>query len=173
MKHNYSYQSDKLLLRPLEEQDIEQLRLLRNRPENRTWFFYSGEISAEAQRAWYQRYLSKENDFMFAAALPSDPTGFVGAGAIYDYRSQDDSFEIGRLLIDSRNPACRGLGKEVICGLCQIVDTQISTLEHRCALRAEVYSDNERSLRCFYYSGFGACGQTDRDGRQVTQLWRA
>ncbi len=171
MKHNYSYQGERILLRPLEEQDIEPLRLLRNRPENRRWFFFADEISEESQRAWYRRYASKENDYMFAATLPSDPKGFIGAIAVYDYQSGDNSFEVGRLLLDSGNPACRGLGKELVRGICRIVENYFP-LSVCTALRAEIYDNNERSIRCFQSNGFQAYGERNEQDRRVVLLRR-
>ena len=171
MKHDYKYQGERVLLRPLEERDSELLRQLRNRPENRCWFFYSEEISYEDQLLWYQSYLKAENDFMFAVSLPSLPRGFVGAIAIYDYHQVDDSFEIGRLLLDSKNTSCKGLGKEIVRCACRIASEQLST-HTQAALRAEVFSDNERSLRCFLTNGFQICGERIQNKRSVILLKR-
>lgn len=168
MKHTYSYDGAELLLRPLGENDIEPLRLLRNRPENRKWFFGSGEITQEAQEAWFERYLTKENDYMFAAFLPQTPETFVGAAAIYGYDAADNSFEIGRLLLDSANLPRRGLGAELVQCLCLITKAVFPGA----SLRAEVYSDNERSLRCFLKNGFVINGMTEEEGKQVVLLSR-
>lgn len=168
MNHDYSLDSTELLLRPLTAKDIEPLRLLRNRPENRKWFFGSDEITQEAQKVWFERYLNKENDYMFAAFLPQTPERFVGAGAIYGYDLPTNSFELGRLLLDSANLPRRGLGVELVRCLCQITKAVFPGA----SLRAEVYSDNERSLRCFLKNGFVINGMTEEEGKQVILLSR-
>ena len=110
---------------------------------------------------------------MFAAALPADPQTFVGAAAIYDYDPEDYSYGVGRLLLDSRNPACHGLGRELVRCICMIADQQLPGLiKTNCALRAEVYSDNERSLRCFLTNGFQISGEKQIQLRRVTILHR-
>ena len=150
MKHHYSYDDADLLLRPLEEKDIESLRLLRNRPENRIWFFGSGLITKEEQKAWFERYLTKENDYMFSVYLPEQPNEFIGAVAIYGYESDTDSFEVGRLLLDSANLPKRGMGTELVGCVCELAREVWGNI----GLRAQVFSDNERSLRCFLKNGF-------------------
>lgn len=169
MKHNYQYDGAELLLRPLGENDIEPLRILRNQPENRKWFFGSGETTQEAQKAWYERYLQKENDYMFAVFLPQAPETFVGAAALYGYDPSDNSFEIGRLLLDSKNLPRRGMGITLVESLCEIAKERFGSV----ILRAEVFADNERSLRCFLENEFVINGTTEEDGKQVVLLSRA
>ncbi|MBQ6432111.1 MAG: GNAT family N-acetyltransferase [Oscillospiraceae bacterium] len=169
MKHNYSYQGERILLRPLAEEDIEPFRLLRNRPENRRWFFFADEITEERQSAWYQQYAAKGNDYMFAAALPAEPTCFVGAIAVYNFRQEDNSFEVGRLLLDSGNPACRGLGKELVRGIRWIVENYFP--KSVCtSLRAEIYDNNERSIRCFQSNGFQVYGERIEKDRRIVLM---
>lgn len=168
MKHDYSYDGAELLLRPLGENDIEPLRLLRNRPENRKWFFGSDEITQEAQKAWFDRYLTKENDYMFAVFLPQAPDVFVGAAAIYGYDAADNSFEIGRLLLDSKNLPRRGMGATLVESLCELAREIFGSIK----LRAEVLADNERSLRCFQKNDFVIDGTTEENGKEVILLSR-
>ena len=157
---------------PFRREQYELLRQLRNRPENRRWFFCADERSREEQKAWYRQYLEKENDYMFTVTLPTAPDEFVGTVAVYDYRPEDDSFEIGRLLLDSRKPECRGLGKEIVHCVCQIVEKQFPA--RMCsALRAEIFEDNERSVRCFLANGFQACGARILHSRHVVLMRRA
>ena len=168
MKHHYSYDGTDLLLRPLEEKDIESLRLLRNRPENRIWFFSSDLITKEGQKAWFHRYLTKENDFMFSVYLPEKPNGFMGAVAIYGYESDKDSFEVGRLLLDSANLPRRGMGVELIRCVCELVREVWGNI----GLRAQVFSDNARSLRCFLQNGFEINDTVVEKGKKIILLSR-
>lgn len=168
MKHNYQYDGVELLLRPLEEKDIESLRLLRNRPENRIWFFGSDVISAEAQKAWYERYLSKENDYMFSVFLSEEPDTFIGAVALYGYDPETDSYEVGRLLLDSKNIPVRGMGAKLIACVCSLAGEIWGNI----GLRAEVFNDNERSLRCFIKNDFVMNDTTLENGKEVILLSR-
>lgn len=215
MKHNYQYDGADLLLRPLEEKDIESLRLLRNRPENRIWFFGSDLITPEGQRAWFEHYLTKEDDYMFSVFLPEAPDKFVGAVALYGYEPETNSFEIGRLLLDSKNLPRRRMGIQLVAAVCKLAEQigererdgsdssalkYFPTMNDPCAvlpktalkskvwqygterksfsfgrvqaLRAEVYSDNERSLRCFLKNDFVIDGTTEENGKKVILLSR-
>lgn len=171
MKHDYRYDGTELLLRPLEEKDIEPLRLLRNRPENRKWFFGSGEITQEAQKAWFDRYLTKENDYMFAVFLPQAPDAFVGAIALYDYEPETNSYEVGRLLLDSKNMPRRGMGIQLVAAVCKLAE-QLGERERERErqFRAQVFSDNERSLRCFTENGFEIESVAVQNGKEVVSL---
>lgn len=168
MKHNYSYDGADLLLRPLEEKDIEPLRLLRNRPENRIWFFGSDLITKEGQKAWFHCYLTRENDYMFSVYLPENPNRFMGAVAIYGYEADTDSYEVGRLLLDSANLPRRGMGIELIGCVCALVREVWGNI----GLRAQVFSDNGRSLRCFLKNGFEINDTVVEKGKEIILLSR-
>lgn len=168
MKHDYCFNGTDLILRPLEEKDNESLRLLRNRPENRIWFFGSDLIPPEGQSAWFARYLTKENDFMFSVFLPEDPETFVGAIAIYDYEPESDSYEVGRLLLDSKNLPKRGMGVELISAVCEVSKKIWGNI----GLRAQVFSNNERSLRCFVKNDFIINDTVEQNGKEVILLSR-
>lgn len=157
-----------MILRPLADEDIEPLRQLRNRPENRIWFFGSDLITPEGQRAWFERYLTKENDYMFSVFLPQAPETFVGAVAIYGYERATDSYEVGRLLLDSKNLPGRGMGAKLIAAVCELSKKIWGNI----GLRAQVFSDNERSLRCFVKNDFVIDGTTEENGKEVILLSR-
>ncbi len=63
-----------LLLRPLTPADSERYRLCcAIRIRTAAAFFYSDPISVKSQQEWYQNYLRRENDYMFAVC---DADGF-------------------------------------------------------------------------------------------------
>ena len=66
MKHDYKYLSHRVQLRPLEQEDIEPLRILRN--QNRQYFLSQQEITKKEQEEWYRSYLTRMNDIMFKIA---------------------------------------------------------------------------------------------------------
>ena len=168
MKHTLTLTTEHLLLLPLGEEHIESLRLLRNRPENRVWFFDSAEITPEQQKAWFASQQTVEGDYMFAVFSKQDPGVFLGAVAIYHYNREESSFEVGRLLLDAKRVPARGLGKELISAACKIG----FELLHAKHLYAEVFADNERSLACCTENGFTVTGEKALHGKHILVLER-
>ena len=166
MIHQLTISGTHLLLLPLTEEYIEPLRLLRNREENRIWFFDSAEITAEQQKEWFSRQQQAEGDYMFAVCSKQDPTLFLGAVALYHQDLESCSFEVGRLLLDAKKVPFHGLGKELIAEACRVGFEQLGAKR----LVAEVFSDNERSLACCTENGFVAIGQKEIRARAVTVL---
>ena len=110
MKHSYRFQYKRILLRPLEERDIEELRILRNK--NRIFFNDSRIISPEQQKAWFQHYYDNENDIMFAVELLNRPNEFIGSIALYHIDRVAKVAEWGRTIIDKEKAPLKGLGVE-------------------------------------------------------------
>ena len=168
MKHQITFSSEHLLLLPLTEEHIETLRLLRNREENRIWFFDQTEITAEQQKKWFASQQQTEGDYMFAVCSQQNPTLFLGAVALYHYDPESRSFEIGRLLLDAKKVPVHGLGKELIAGACRIGFEKLGAKR----LIAELFADNLPSFHCFTENGFVAIGQKKICSRAVTVLER-
>lgn len=61
---------ENIRLRSIEERDIEELRLWKNR--NASSFFYQKEISHEEQEIWFYQYLLRPNDYIFMAEIQGD-----------------------------------------------------------------------------------------------------
>ena len=56
MEHNFWCKHKRIIMRPLVETDIEWVRQLRNQPQIRCWFNYSEELTADQQKAWFEKY---------------------------------------------------------------------------------------------------------------------
>ena len=69
MKHNFEFSYGEIILRPLQQWDIEQLRILRNR--ERKFFLSQKIISEEDQLRWYEKYCLNE-DIMFKVDRQTD-----------------------------------------------------------------------------------------------------
>lgn len=104
MKHYYYSEYQHVKLRPLEESDIEQLRLLRN--QYRYCFINTDEISSDLQSTWFQYYLAKDNDIMFSICCPS--LAFAGAIALYEIDFDTSSAEFGRIVVSEEAPQMTG-----------------------------------------------------------------
>ena len=85
-------------LRPLAESDLETIRLLRNR--YREAFFDDREISADAQRRWFDALPQKPVEFY----VIEDEGRVVGTVSV---TTTTDGKEVGNLLLDA---SCRGRG---------------------------------------------------------------
>ena len=166
MKHSLFLETEHLLLSPLGEEQMEKLRTLRNRPENRNWFFDNTEISIERQKAWFASQQAAEGDYMFAVFPKQDPTLFWGTAALYSYDRETGSYEVGRLLLDSRKTPFRGLGKELVAAVCRI---GFENLDAK-LLYAEVFAENERSIACFTGNGFAVAGTKELHGKNILIL---
>ncbi len=100
MKHKYFYSYDGISLIPMEWKESKEYRLLRNKPENRAGFIYTGEISLKEQEMWYREYLNRKGDYMFA--VYDEACMFLGGCGIYNVAETAKTAEFGRILIDKK-----------------------------------------------------------------------
>src|SRR5699024_7626194 len=105
-QHKYEFSYERIILKPLGKEDIEDLRNLRNRMKD--FFFTNEDITVEAQKKWYERYLKKENDIMFKAVKKEAPDIFIGTIAIYDIADDLSVAELGRTLVDKEKAPEKG-----------------------------------------------------------------
>lgn len=143
MEHSYQATFGRVELRPLTEDHIESMRILRNRCRNS--FVYSKEISSEEQARWYQKYLKTENDYVFSVFCGGN---WIGAAALYDF--QGTSVEFGRLMIDHEAAGRHGLGVEVTKCACNIAFQQLGVDE----IHLVVYQDNMPAVKTYFNAGF-------------------
>ncbi len=151
MEHQYFAECRHIRLLPLDEFASEEYRQLRNKEENRKWFFHDDYISETQQRDWFRRYMQKEDDYMFAVQ-ESAGKHLIGGIAIYDINRNAATAEIGRIIID-RDYSGRGYGTEAICGIVQIAREKFGLKEVYACIRPE----NMASRRSFEKSGFLLC----------------
>ena len=166
MKHNFTFETENLILSPLCEEHIEALRQLRNRPNNRVWFFDSAEITKEAQKVWFAAQQEKSGDYMFAVSSKQSPDEFLGAVSLYNFDDEKKSYDIGRLLLDNLKTQKKGLGTELIAAACHIGFDVLNAKE----LRAEAFAENVRSISCFTNNGFSVTGEKELLQRKIVML---
>lgn len=123
-----------MILRPIEERDLEVVRRLRN--ESRSWFFFDGEIDAEQQRRWFAQ-LPGQGVRFYVIEVDGSVVGTASA------RDTPEGTEIGNLLLD---PAQRGRGlmHQAVDELTRAPGTYFGLVK----------PDNENSIRVFERSGF-------------------
>jgi len=148
MRHTYEYEEGRIVLKPLEKEDIEALRILRNKM--RHCFLNTQIISPENQEAWYESYLKKDRDYMFKIVKKEKPTEFIGAIAIYDVDDANRSAEFGRLIVDKEIAPEKGLGYDAVKAICKFSFGVLQLSQ----IRAFVLTDNERALKTYLKVGF-------------------
>lgn len=106
MVHQYEAQYENLLLRPLQEQDIEYLRSWRNNKEQTQYLRPIPYITQEMQLGWFQRYLENPDEIVFAIVETRDLNRIIGSVAIYEFGQT--CAEVGKIQIG--DPAAFGHG---------------------------------------------------------------
>ena len=150
MKHDYQIRYDRVELKPLSEDKIEELRVLRNK--ERQWFVYHGEISKDQQVEWYHKYLKTQGDFMFEVYEKKRPDVFIGAVALYDIDAEEKTAEFGRIVIDTERTIERGLGYDTTCAACTIGFTLLDLKN----IYLDVIIQNKRARKLYEKVGFEA-----------------
>lgn len=89
-------------LRSLTREDLPITLAWRNHDESREWFHTTEIIDARQHAEWFDRYLTKTDDFVFIIEVDGEP---VAQSAIYDV--SEGQGEFGRLLVA---PHARGRG---------------------------------------------------------------
>lgn len=165
MNHNLGGEYGKVLLGPLDDEDCEKLRVLRNRDDKRFCFFFSDIIEPEAQRDWYERYLTQTDDFTFSVF--SKKTGeWIGAAALYNVDRENGAAEFGRLLIDNAKRSERGLGKSTVYGVCAIGFSQLGLN----TIFLEVYEKNMAARAVYDFVGFQVVCKSERNGESTLRM---
>jgi RimJ/RimL family protein N-acetyltransferase len=167
MDHNLWCEHGRVILRPLKEENIEQVRLLRNQPQIRKWFNYSKEISEEEQLKWFNQYLQDPTDYMYVAFLKTNPKQFVGTYASYNLDVNKRTIEVGRLMVDSKNISERGIGRDIVGAAVKLIFENLPVD----IITGEVFAENERSIRCTMEGGgLEIIGKKTVNGREVVEM---
>ncbi len=162
LKDSFVYPSGRVVLKSMTEEDIEKMRILRNK--NRLFFIHSDEITKDAQRQWYGAYLLRENDYLFSVFYEEK---WIGAVSIYDVDIEQSKAEFGRLLIDRAAAGVGGLGVDTTQAACQIAYKELGI----CTIVLEVYEDNEAAKCTYLKAGFVPVGTLcDHTGQKLIQM---
>ncbi|MDG4595655.1 MAG: GNAT family N-acetyltransferase [Candidatus Contendobacter sp.] len=88
------------LVRSIEEEDIELLRIWKNYYRDR--FFFKGIITESMQKNWFDFYLKREHDFMLIILNKKEKIGCLG------FRRLDDRVDLYNLIIGQRKNSGNG-----------------------------------------------------------------
>lgn len=111
MKHSNYVRYENIVLQPMEIDDCELYRRLRNFDENRIWFNSGRIISYSQQIEWYNKYLNDSDEYMFSAF--DDLGRYLGSCGLYDINFEEKSAEFGRFLVNN-SVRGQGIGKKMI-----------------------------------------------------------
>ena len=169
MKRNLIAFGDGIVrLRLIEERDLETTLSWRNRDAVRIWFKTSDPIPLESHKAWFQRYLEKDNDFLFIVETPGDPARPVGQASVYDIDWEARSAEVGRFLVAPQEG-----GKGYMARACRALIDYCGGELGLDYVFLEVLECNERARRLYERNGFSEEDRHDgliRMGRTIASL---
>ena len=97
MIHAYKRVYQNVMVRQLDEKDIEQLRLWRNDSSNTAFLRQIPEISRSQQMKWFNNYLNNSNEIVFAIEEIKKRQLLVGSASLYNL--ENTSAEFGKFLI--------------------------------------------------------------------------
>lgn len=160
-QHKYEFPFERIILKPLGRDDIEDLRNLRNKMKD--YFFSNSIITAEAQEKWYENYLQRENDIMFKVVKKDNPNTFIGTIAIYDIADDYSVAELGRTLVDKEKAPEKGIGTEVTKAACLFAFDVLKINK----IRGEVLKTNPRALKMDLNVGFYLVGDYNQDSHLI------
>lgn len=152
MEHEYRINFKRILLRPLKIEDIEPLRILRNKEKK--FFLNADEISEDQQLKWFGDYCKKKNDIMFAVEKIDEPDVFIGAIALYNIDWESKTAECGRTVIDKDIAPEPGIGMEATQAVCLLGFDQMKLIK----ITGEVLKSNERIIKVDLRAGFVIIG---------------
>jgi RimJ/RimL family protein N-acetyltransferase len=85
MNHEISLANKDVCLRPLAHDDIEQLRVWRNAPENSRFLRQIPYITPEMQETWFREYLSDPDTYTWAIDETRELNRLVGSVSLYHF----------------------------------------------------------------------------------------
>lgn len=165
MEHNFIIENDILLLRPTKSEDIEKIRIWRNKPNIRKCFITQTIISREQQLQWYSNYLKKENDYSFVIVekISSNPIGTV---SLYNIKPETGKGEFGRVFIGKETARGKGYGVSV-CKL--LVDFAFKQLNLR-TVYLEVFASNIAAIHIYGKCGFSFIEQYSKNNILIYKM---
>ncbi len=135
-----------VVLRLMEQRDLDVILAWRNRAEARVWFKNSDKIAFDAHIAWYEKYLLKEDDYFFLVEVNGVP---VGQCAIYGIDNDARRAEVGRFLVAPEMAGNGYIGRS--CAELVRFGAEVLKLSY---LFLEVMEQNTKAIRLYTRQGF-------------------
>ena len=152
MKHTYCASYKNIRLRPLEEKDIEALRVWRNDRSQTQFLRRLPEITPAMQQTWYRNYLEDPDEMIFAIEETEQLSRMVGSVALYDFHGS--VAEEGKIQIGDPEAHGRGIGRDSIA-LALVIGFQKLGLQK---IKSSVHRENIASYKSHRAVGFQVTG---------------
>lgn len=156
---------DKISIRLIQEQDLLKTLSWRNLEDSRIWFRTTDIISEESHKEWFNRYLKKDDDYLFVIEFEDK---IVGQIAVYDIDFANGSAEIGRFLVSPDYS-----GKGIMSIACNEVIHLCSKEFNLSYMFLEVRENNHRAIKLYTRQGFSKESEYEgflRMGRYLTDV---
>ena len=101
---------DNVRIRPLEEKDLEKLRIWRNDVKQTKYLRPIGEITPSMQKEWFQTYQKADDEIIFAIEEICELHRLVGSLSIYHIKEM--TAEIGKIQIGEMEANGKGIGRK-------------------------------------------------------------
>ena len=139
---------EKIILREIEEADLNSIVKWRNDPAILRWLFSYSPLNKTKQRRWYEKYLDDDSQQTFIIEVKEEkiPIGTVGLTNI-DYKNQ--RAELG-VLIGDESWQNKGIGKEALDLLIKFVSDEMNIRK----IKAIVFEENVPAIRLYKSCGF-------------------
>ena len=150
-------ENERVRLRLLTEADLPLTVAWRNRDDIRFCFIHSDIITPEQHRAWFEKYCTRDDQFVFIIEERQTLHRPVGQISLYHIDREAKRAEFGRLMIGE--PAARGLNlaKQATQLLLEAAFGQFELHE----VYLEVFEHNAAAIAIYRSCGFQPCGRRD------------
>lgn len=139
---------ERIILREIEEGDLNSIVKWRNDPDILRWLFSYSPLNETKQRRWYEKYMADDTQQTFIIEVKEEkiPIGTVGLTNI-DYKNQRGELTI---IIGEKNYRGRGLGGECLNLLVKFAFNEMNLRK----IKTLVFSDNEKAIKLYEKCGF-------------------
>jgi diamine N-acetyltransferase len=142
----------RLTLRLLESRDLPRTLTWRNQDHIRRWFVHSAVLTWDQHCGWYQKYLQKDDDFLFVIDETARLHKPIGQVSLYKIDWQAGSAEFGRIMIGENDAHGAGYAIEATALLVDFGFRQLGLRE----IYLEVFTQNGRAIHVYEKCGFRA-----------------
>ena len=160
MKHQYHYEYKNVALKPLSEEDIENLRIWRNDESNCEFLRKLPFITEEMQLGWFRKYENDPDEMCFSIYETVRLRRMVGSLSLYDVH--ETRAEFGKILIGDREAHGKGIGLAALTAVLHIAFFELKLSE----VILHVFSANIPALTVYRKAGFTAVDSHPADGRE-------